>query len=80
MLAWRTRKKETSQTGCERGVERACSMNVQASRSVSAILSRTATTARRRRQNAAVDSRSSCTRLFFVVITPMLYSLPRARA
>ena len=55
-------------------------MNVQASRSVSAIFSRTATTARRRRQNAAVDSRSSCTRLFFVAITPMLYSLPRARA
>ncbi len=66
--------------GGKPGVQRACSMNVQASRSVSAIFSRTATTARRRRQNAAVDSRSSCTRLFFVVMTPMLYSLPRARA
>ena len=54
-------------------------MNVQASRRVSAIFSRTATTARRRLQNAAVDSRSSCTRLFFVVITPILYSLRRSR-
>lgn len=33
------------------------------------------TTAKRRRQKEAVDSFSSWTRLFFVVITPMLYSL-----
>ena len=36
---------------------------------------RTHTTASRRRQNDAVDSRSSCTRLFLVLMTPMLYNL-----
>ena len=52
-----------------------CSMKVAASRSVSDIFKRTITTARRRRQKDAVDSFSSCTRLFLVVMTPMAYSL-----
>jgi hypothetical protein len=50
-------------------------MKVQASLSVSAILSRTIMTDSRRRHRAEVDSRSSCTRLFFVVMIPMLCSL-----
>lgn len=54
-------------------------MKVQASRSVSLILRRTMTTDRRRRQKDAVDSRSSCTRLFLVAITPIAYSLRRTR-
>ena len=72
--------------GCVRGgkgggeggrlfTEHTCSMKVQASRSVCDILRRTMTTARRRRQKDAVDSFSSCTRLFFVVITPIAYNL-----
>jgi hypothetical protein len=50
-------------------------MNVTASRSVSLIFRRTMTTDRRRRQKEAVDRRSSCTRLFLVVITPIPCSL-----
>ena len=52
-----------------------CSMRVQASFRVSAIFKRTMTTDSRRRQKADVDSFSSCTRLFFVVMMPMAYSL-----
>lgn len=42
---------------------------------VSDIFKRTSTTARRRRQKDAVESLSSCTRLFFVVMIPLAYSL-----
>ena len=52
-----------------------CSTNVTASRSVSAIFSRTITTARRRRQKELVDRRSSWVRLFLVSITPRSWSL-----
>jgi hypothetical protein len=50
-------------------------MKVAASRSVSAIFSRTRTTASLRRQKAAVASLSHCTRLFLVGMMPMLCSL-----
>eukprot|EP00955_Chlamydomonas_euryale_P066700 359620-Chlamydomonas_euryale.AAC.6 len=56
-----------------------CSINVHASFSVSAILSRTITTESRRRQNALAASFSVCTRLFFVGMTPMLSSLRTGR-
>ena len=51
--------------------EHTCSMSVQASFRVSAIFKRTMTTESRLRQKADVESFSSCTRLFLVVMTPM---------
>ena len=55
-------------------------MNWQASFMVSDIFRRTRTTDSLRLQNDAVDSFSSCTKLFFVVMTPMAYSLPHMPA
>lgn len=52
-----------------------CSMNVAASRTVSDILSRTITTAKRRLQNAAVASCSVCTRDFLVGRMPISCNL-----
>ena len=50
-------------------------MNLQASFRFSDIFNRTITTASRLLQKDAVDSFSSCTRLFFVVMTPIEYNL-----
>ncbi len=55
-----------------------CSMKVTASLMVSAILSRTITTASRLLQKDDVESFSTCARLFFVGSIPMLYSLEGA--